>query len=228
MRTVAVMAKYWERGQVKTRLARAIGPRAAQQIYRSLLKTLLARLAAAGDRRLVFYTPAERAASFAELAGPSWQLAPQVEGDLGRRMQAALAWLLELPAEEGGSSPRVVLLGADSPSLPLERLEQAWQLLAQHDAVLGPSFDGGYYLVGAARSVPPIFDGPTWGTDSVWRQTEALLAAHRTRYATLAPWFDVDERDDLDRLLADLDERAADEPLLGSLAEQVRQALAQS
>jgi glycosyltransferase A (GT-A) superfamily protein (DUF2064 family) len=100
---------------------------------------------------------------------------------------------------------RVVLIGADSPTLPVEYVSQAFRELETHSVVLGPSVDGGYYLVGAARSVPPIFHGVAWSTHHVWEQTLRLLEATRIPVAQLSPWYDVDDIEDLRRLAQDLE-----------------------
>jgi glycosyltransferase A (GT-A) superfamily protein (DUF2064 family) len=91
----------------------------------------------------------------------------------------------------------VVLLGTDSPTVPLAFVEQAFGELERAHVVLGPATDGGYYLVGCAGSfVPPIFEGIAWGGNGVLGDTVRRLADPRWRLAVLPPWYDVDTLDD--------------------------------
>ncbi len=125
----------------------------ASLLYRRFLVTLLRRFDHVAQRRVLAYTPPERRAEFALVASDAWTLDAQVSGDLGKRMQHYFAEAFRRGAD------RVVLIGSDSPTLPLEYVTGAFQLLDTFPVVLGPSADGGYYLVGAAGEVPPIFAG---------------------------------------------------------------------
>src|SRR5262249_947051 len=95
----------------------------------------------------------------------------------------------------------VVLLGTDSPTLPLDIIERAFLELDHAEIVLGPATDGGYYLVGCRERLPPIFDGISWSSDSVLAETIARLADSSWRLALLPPWYDVDTQSDW-RMLA--------------------------
>jgi hypothetical protein len=90
----------------------------------------------------------------------------------------------------------VVLLGSDSPTLPLELVRQAFKELDRADVVLGPATDGGYYLLGCARRLPPIFNGIPWGSCRVLAETVARLSDPTWRLAVLPPWYDVDTLED--------------------------------
>ena len=90
----------------------------------------------------------------------------------------------------------MVLVGTDSPTLPLVLVEQAFQELEQADVVLGPATDGGYYLVGCGRRLPPIFEGVAWSSSRTLTDTIARLADPSWRLALLPPWYDVDTGDD--------------------------------
>lgn len=194
MNVLGLFAKYWQAGRVKTRLSVALGERQAAMVYQQFVLALLRRLAHTADRRTVVYWPVDRAGEFAEAAGARWEITPQNDGDLGHRMKQFFR-----QAFDGGAG-RVVVIGSDSPTLPPELIAQAFSLLDDHDVVLGPSTDGGYYLIGAAGRVPPVFDGVHWSTSSVWPQTIGRLEAAGLRYATLKVWYDVDDFEDLRRL----------------------------
>jgi rSAM/selenodomain-associated transferase 1 len=205
---LAVFAKYWQPGAVKTRLARGIGAESAAALHRQFLRTLLQRFSAVAAARVLVYSPAERERDFAGLAEgarDSWQLEPQSAGDLGQRMAACFQSAFRQGCE------RVVLIGSDSPTLPVSWITQAFDELATYPVVLGPSSDGGYYLVGASRTVPPIFEDIRWGTDAVWDQTLRRLDAAGIPVALLAAWYDVDEVEDLRRLAAELSREAEDD-----------------
>ncbi len=198
MRHLAILAKYWQPGAAKTRLATRWGPGRAAEIHRAMLECLLGRLSNQGDRRTLVFWPPDRRAEFAHVAGAAWELAPQVPGDLGARIAAVLA---ESVATLGN---RALVLGSDSPSVPLQYLETAWAALETHALVLGASQDGGYYLIGARGAVPEVFSSIDWGTPAVWSQTTAAAQAQSIPYAILPAWYDVDEPADLERLVAEI------------------------
>ena len=99
---------------------------------------------------------------------------------------------------------RVVVIGSDSPTLPLEFVERAFALLQDHDCVLGPATDGGYYLVGQSGRSQPIFANVEWGTSRVFDQTVARIAACKARLSLLPQWYDVDTAADFELLDKDL------------------------
>src|SRR6476661_243556 len=142
---LGMFAKFWNPGAVKTRLAATLGPDKAAAIHRLFVKTLAARFEQCGDQRAIVFAPAASEMAFRAFAGDRWQLMAQTEGDLGQRMRAFFEhWLCQYE--------RVVLIGSDSPDLPLAFLDQAFAALQTHEVVLGQAHDGGYYLVGVARS----------------------------------------------------------------------------
>jgi len=99
-------------------------------------------------------------------------------------------------------------------NLPEAYIDQAFSSLDHDPVVLGPTADGGYYLVGARGQVPPIFDDIQWSTGSVWDQTVARLREHDRPFATLPAWYDVDELPDLLRLARDLENGQGSDPLV--------------
>jgi len=215
MTELGLFAKHWTPGEVKTRLAKDIGAAAAAQLHWAFLATLLRRLRRCGDRRVLVYSPADCERDFADLAGESWTCLPQADGDLGERLAAYFEQALARGAR------RVVLIGADSPNLPLAYLRQSFRLLEDRAVVLGPADDGGYYLVGAAESVPPIFSDIPWSTPQVWPRTMERLAEAGISFATLPPWYDVDELSDLGRLREDVSQAAKNDPDLAWLRFQI-------
>ncbi|MFZ0941629.1 MAG: DUF2064 domain-containing protein, partial [Candidatus Sulfotelmatobacter sp.] len=121
---------------------------------------------------------------------------------------------------------RVVAFNSDSPHLPASVLESAFEVLAQHDVVAGPTHDGGYYLVGAKAAYPALFDGDGMGTKSA---LEALLARARGLQLSVGytdPFYDIDVEDDLTRLAAELRLAPARAPRTAAWLEQWGDAVA--
>jgi hypothetical protein len=204
-RQFGIFAKYWQPGQVKTRLAADIGFEPAARLHRISLQTLLGRFARAADRRVLAFTPAERAGEFAALLESDrsldaghWSLEPQVAGDMGKRIEHYFASAFASGAQ------RVVLIGSDSPTLPESFVIEAFDRLSNVDGVIGPTDDGGYYLIGLSRPVPRLFDDIAWSTPAVLSQTLDRLKAESRGYHILPSWYDVDTLADLARLRSEL------------------------
>jgi rSAM/selenodomain-associated transferase 1 len=175
-------------GRVKTRLAKTIGAEAALTLYRAFLEDTCA-LTAVAERRVL--AVAGDPSSLAELATKhEMQLEGQEGDDLGTRMANALA--RHAPA---------CIIGSDSPTLTRADLGLALRGL-DHEFVVGPSTDGGYWLIGARAAAPWLFEGTTWGGPDVFFDTLTKLKGRDT---VLLPFhFDVDEAEDLATLRAHL------------------------
>jgi rSAM/selenodomain-associated transferase 1 len=189
-RVLGLFAKQPVAGAVKTRLAAGSSPEWAAAVARAFLLDSLERLSASPARRVLAYTPADAAPYFAAAVDGRFTLTAQTAGDLGARMRAFFEEQIRQGADQ------VVLLGTDSPTVPVEFVARAFDALGRADVVLGPATDGGYYLVGCGRRMPPIFDGMTWGHGDVLAGTVARLADGGWRLELLPPWYDVDTMDD--------------------------------
>lgn len=201
MRTLGIFAKQPVPGRVKTRLAADWGNERSAALYECFVRDSLEHLAAVGDRRVIGFAPntdearrwfdaASRTSSHAE----AWTLWPQPESDLGGRMAAYFETWTESPEH------RTILIGSDSPSLPVDYLDQAWRLLESNDCVIGPATDGGYYLIGLRGSVADFgapFRKIEWSTAGVLTQTIQLLKQHDHSLGLLPPWYDVDSAEAL-------------------------------
>ena len=197
---LVVFARAPKLGAVKTRLVPPLSGEQALALHRALVEDTLERLSRVGgdsvERWLYLSEPLPGQDA---LKIPStWTLALQTGDDLGSRMAAAFRDGLH---EEPG---RTILLGSDSPTLPLEYLGQALKELVDHEVVLGPAEDGGYYLVGCSRLVPELFQSIDWGTDRVLSQSKDALAKAEREFTLLPPWYDVDSEKDLVRLRREL------------------------
>ncbi len=193
-----IFARNPEPGSVKTRLHSRYTPNQAAAIYRAfILDTVQAANEATADRRCVACDPPGSEADLSDLAGPGWILFPQARADLGERMYQAARHCFDLGAG------RVVIIGTDVPSLPPRHVNRAFELLQGHDIVLGPSTDGGYYLVGLARPLREIFQDIAWSTERVFDQTLERVRSLGLTAGILPSWYDVDTPEQLDHLVDD-------------------------
>lgn len=195
---LGLFAKWPTPGHVKTRLAAETTMEWAAAVAAAFLGDVADRLSILPVRRILVFAPAEARQQFAGLLGDRFALCPQGSGTLGQRLAGFIRGQLEAGAGA------VVVLGTDSPTLPLAHVEQAFAELEQADVVVGPATDGGYYLLGCAREVPPIFEDVAWSSSRVLSQTIAHLKDPRWRLAVLPPWYDVDTREDWDMLCGHL------------------------
>jgi uncharacterized protein len=198
---VAIMAKAPRPGAVKTRLCPPLLAAEAAALYRCfLLDKIAAVQALVGARPVVAYTPDEAQAEFAGLA-PDFTLVPQRGPDLGARLHATLTGLL------AAGHPGAIAVDSDTPTLPREFLQQAVDCLTRPgpDVVLGPTEDGGYYLIGLRAAHRALFDGIPWSTSAVREVTLRQAAAAGLQVVCTPAWFDVDTPDDLRRLQTVLD-----------------------
>jgi uncharacterized protein len=184
-------------GRVKTRLAAEIGQDRATELYRCFVEDIIAMLDRIGIDVQCCYEPAGAEAVLSEWLGGQRSYAVQVGDDLGRRMEHAFRGAFR----EGVS--QAVLIGSDIPDLAAEIVELAFTELGTKDVVIGPSSDGGYYLLGfrGERFVPEVFEGIRWSTDHVFDQTTAILSRNGLNVSVLPVWHDVDTRSDLDALI---------------------------
>lgn len=198
---VAIMAKAPQPGAVKTRLCPPLLASEAAGLYRCfLLDKIAAVQALMGAHPVLAYTPDEARAEFATLA-PDFSLVPQRGRDLGVRLHTTLAGLL------AAGHPGAIAVDSDTPTLPREFLQQAVDCLTRPgaDVVLGPTEDGGYYLIGVRAAHRALFDGVPWSTSAVLEVTLRQAAAAGLQAFCLPTWFDVDTPDDLRRLQVVLD-----------------------
>lgn len=180
---LAVFAKAPRPGMVKTRLAEATSAHWAARVAAAFIHDSVQRLSQVAARRFLVVSPTDSISHFLPVAGERFSLLPQGDGDLGARLERFFQAQLTPAA-------RIVVVGSDSPTLPVAYVDEAFALLSQADIVLGPASDGGYYLLGLAR-LPSIFHGIDWGSDKVLEQTISRLDSNY-RLALLPPWYDVD------------------------------------
>ncbi len=202
-------------GQVKTRLCPPLTPDEAASLHGSFVLDALERSREAGgqgpvtvDRFLACAPPADHVFFKIMEERQRVRLLLQSGDDLGARMDQAFKEVFSLGYQ------RALLVGTDVPSLPASCYREAFTLLSDHDLVLGPSLDGGYYLIGLKRSVPDLFMEIPWSTDEVFSLTRTKAEALGLNMALLPTRRDVDTIDDL---LAAIEEKGLSVRTAGAL-----------
>jgi rSAM/selenodomain-associated transferase 1 len=189
---IVLFAKKPEAGRVKTRLAADIGAERAVEIYKRMVDDTVSRAEAVEDADTwLYFSPTEAEAYMRE-----WQsdlfYAPQSNGDLGDRMLAAFDGC----ATQGYAS--TIVIGTDCPGLNTKVLEEATAALrGGADLVLGPTFDGGYYLIASKRPIPELFNDMPWSTEVVFEQTLHRARTLELDVTCLEQLHDVDTQADL-------------------------------
>ena len=194
---VIVFAKNPVPNQVKTRLVPTLSPEQAATLYTVFLTDwceVLAKLPCVD--LIIAYTPEEARSDLQALIGNDVLYIPQIGTDLGERLASATQW-----ATEQGYT-KILLVGSDSPTLPTSYILKASTRLDSRDIVIGPSTDGGYYLIGfsatnISMTVPFIFEEIAWSTADVFQQTVARIRSLKGNIGLLPPWYDIDTTEDL-------------------------------
>ncbi len=191
-RALVVFVKHPAPGAVKTRLAEAIGPAAAAGLYRSVAEHVLASTTPAPGEyeRLVFFDPPQARDEMRAWL-PGVRLLAQSGADLGARLTDATA-----RAFARGAS-RVAVVGTDAPGLARQTVVAALDALDAADVAIGPSEDGGYYLLALRQPRPELFAGMAWSTPSVATDTRARAAAAGLVVRELPVLRDVDTLEDV-------------------------------
>lgn len=198
---IIVMARAPCVGQVKTRLVPALDAEAAASLARCFVQDTVSKAGQIVRDVIVAFTPAEGRAVLEPLAPPDVIWAEQKGNDLGDRLEGAIEH-----AGARGFSP-ILVIGTDSPTLPASSLESAVRLLASGhaDVVLGPTDDGGYYLVGLRQPSCSLFRDVPWSTPRAYAWTADNARRAGLRLISLPRWYDVDTPADLARLRGELD-----------------------
>ena len=188
-----VIARAPRAGFAKTRLGRAIGHERAVILYRAFLRDLAARFSGSPFAPGWYVTPPDAWPEISPLTGETGRVILQGDGDLTERQRE-----LFLGASDRGER-RTVLIASDSPHLSVEVVEEAFRVLDQRDLVFGPTYDGGYYLIGMRGYHEVLGETPM----SVGTELDGLLARARLlglSVGLLESTFDVDVVEDLEHL----------------------------
>jgi len=191
---LCVFTRFPVPGETKTRLIPALGPKGAATLQREMtthtMQTARRACTPVGRNTEVHFTGADEP-QMREWLGPDVDFVAQADGDLGARMYFAVH-----RAFQSGTA-RVVIVGTDCPELTDLDIGQAFALLHSHDTVIGPTEDGGYYLIGLRKPVADLFVDVDWGTETVFESTMQIAEAADLRVGLLPTRRDVDLPEDL-------------------------------
>jgi rSAM/selenodomain-associated transferase 1 len=195
--TLVVMAKAPRPGVVKTRLAGRLPPDAILGLYRCLLEDTLQLAQSLDGIETAMMSPAGDVEALSNIAGSGVRVVAQT----GNGLAAALTAVFEHFAVDGR---RVVAFNSDSPHLPLSTLQQAFEALTSCDLVVGPTRDGGYYLVGATAHHPGLFASAGLGTTNALETLLTRASSLKLSVRLTDPFYDIDVPADLARLMEEL------------------------
>ncbi len=217
-RILVIMAKAPRPGLVKTRLAASLPSPAVSALYRCLLDDTIALARSLEGVEAVIMCPAADVDDLNHVAGDRMPVVPQEGEGLATGLTSVFA-RFTTPGQR-----RVIAFNSDSPHLPASVLEGAFEELATCDLVVGPTHDGGYYLVGARVHHPGIFDGAGMGTGSALEALLARARALRLCVRLTAPFYDIDMAADLTRMAAELRQAPAKAPRTAAWLKEWEQA----
>lgn len=201
---LVVMAKAPRVGEVKTRLIGSLTAEETTQLYIAFLSDTFVLMEEVMEERdevslALCYMPEGEEEAFEEVEREGSMMFAQRGDDLGERLRNCFADLFAMGFES------VVVIGADSPTLPGELIYDAFDSLEnENDVIIGPATDGGYYLIGMRRLHPQLFEAVPWGTSEVMAVTEARAGEAGVNLIVMPEWYDVDTPAELEKLREDL------------------------
>lgn len=222
--SIIIVAKRPVPGNVKTRLCPPLTSQESSNLYSCFLQDTVDKVAKVPGALKYLALDIEdleiRGGGIAPLLDDisipkSFKVIGQGSGDLGERLTCLTNQVLE-------ESDRLIFVGADSPSLPIPYLESALRLLADNDVVIGPSEDGGYYLLGMAGCFTFLFEGVEWSSDRVFKQTLDCARSAGLKVNSMSTWYDVDTSSDLSRLALDIKDERTVAPITANFLEKLR------
>ena len=216
MKALVIMAKAPVPKKVKTRLILPLGSLTASDLYYNFLLDRIEQIKVLSNiHRFFAYTPKKAQDFFKQIVPQEIELLPQTGRSLGERLYSLTKVLLRRGFK------KVVLVDSDSPNLPSNYIIKAFDRLDKTDLTLGPSEDGGYYLIGVKSDTPGIFKHVPWSTPRVAELTVRKALKLGLTVSILETWYDVDTYQDLLRLKNDLRSR----PLIGYFCRNTYRAL---
>lgn len=189
-----MFTRYPQPGRTKTRLIPHLGAEGAAQLQRLMTEHLIKRGLELGRQHPLQFEVHFTGSNLQQIRdwlGQDIIYQAQCEGDLGQRLTHAFRQGFARGRE------RLLAIGSDCPAIGPTHMVKAFSLLRQHDLVLGPALDGGYYLIGLRQAVPALFQNVAWGTAEVLRQTVAIATQLNLSTAFLEPLPDIDRPEDL-------------------------------
>ncbi len=196
-RALIIMAKAARVGHVKTRLAASLSAEVVVDLYRCMIEDTLDLARSVSTDAVAIVCPASDVADLT-----SWMPAIEIVAKQGDGVAAGLVSAFRVFIDRGYR--RVLVIDGDSPQLPPETIDKAFKLLGAADVVVGPTTDGGYYLVGSTTAQAQLFDKQLIGTGSALDSLMASARGQGLQVALTEAHYDVDEAEDLARLAREL------------------------
>ena len=198
---IGIMAKYPEEGMVKTRLVPPLTYSQATGLYEAILLDTIETVNRLDPyfQKVIFYYPENKRTYFNNITDSGWINRSQSGKDLGQRVENAF-----LGFKDHGSP--VIIIGSDSPDLPGQYLTDSIILLQDNDVVLGPTEDGGFYLIAirdiSRSSINDIFRSIRWSTADALNDITGNLNIMKKNFALISKWYDVDTAQDIGKLIS--------------------------
>jgi uncharacterized protein len=198
-RAIIIMVKTPLAGTVKTRLQNVLGAERCAEFAECLLADAVRKAQTFENQLIIAYSPPENGAYFQRFSDKNIILIPQKGDDIGARMFHAFEFAFRQ------NSDAVVMTGTDSPTFPIDYIEQAFEHLElETDAVLGKAEDGGFYLIGLRRLDARIFERVAWSSPQTFAQVYGNLRRLEWHLREVPSWYDVDTPADLEKLKTEL------------------------
>lgn len=190
-----IFAKYPDPGKVKTRMQPQVSAQDAAELYRAMVEDLYVSLARSDNfDTIVCFTPESKRNAFKNWLGSGVSLKNQCEGNLGDKLGTAFKSCFN------DGYKKVIAIGGDCVTVTAEEVSRAFGHLDTNDAVIGPTEDGGYYLIGTSAMIPGLFNTIAWSTERVFTQTIQILKSLSLRHTVLENKFDIDTVRDAEKL----------------------------
>jgi hypothetical protein len=195
--SILLFVKYPEKGKVKCRLSADLCQDIVQDLYQCFVYDTLTTVKKINASLFICFLPVDAKEKFQRWLGENLQFLPQIGNDIGGRMMHCFTEVF------GRGFQKAILIGSDSPDLPEHYIKQAFDTLDTKDVVLGPTVDGGYYLIGFRTSTftPSVFEEIHWSSPQVFQQTMMKLTQAHRSVGCLPIWSDIDTLSDLYNLV---------------------------
>lgn len=203
MNAVIVFVKYPSGGMVKTRLSKTLGTEFAVRFYKAMAQhtfQVCHSLPEKDKDLFLFYDNAEMTELVKKWVPAGFSFHLQEGNDLGGRMKAAFYRIFRKGYK------KVIIIGTDCPQINVNIISKSFEELSQHDVVLGPSSDGGYYLLGMNKYFPYLFDNIEWSSISVLSETIKKIKAKKLEVFMLPRLIDIDTEEDIQKWLSQTEE----------------------
>jgi hypothetical protein len=197
-RTLVIMAKAPRPGAVKTRLAKSLPVQAVTELYKCLLNDTIALAQTLHQVEIAIMCPASDVADLCQAVAKSVRVVPQTGSGLAAALDSVFT---QFAATD---RPGVIAFNSDSPHLPASALQAAFDVLETCDLVVGPTYDGGYYLVGARAAHPNLFSHDGMGTATALEALKERASNLKLSVRVIDPFYDIDVAADLSQLADEL------------------------